>query len=114
MRSRIGLFCGLLFVTMGCRNKGTLVKEDNIDTIKIANSLFDTVAVKSITDPEKILYIAHALNNADVEPRYFKPSLILTLIYSDKHKTTIMCMDKYIKVNGLSYVINKPIKDLID
>ena len=111
MKRAIEFLCVILFLSTGCGTKSSLVNEHNIDTIKIAASRGDT---ENVTDLKKIQEITHTLNNAEIEPAYFKAEITLTFVYHDKRKMLVMFNGRRLKINGVTYIINKTIDEIVN
>lgn len=67
---------------------------------------------EKITDQTKIAHMIGQLSKAEKKPAYFKAVYTLRIMYGDTSDVVVICNGNYIKINGLTYDMNKPIRIL--
>jgi len=100
---------------LGCKPGSKLIEDRNIKHIRVAiHSDGNRDQVRDINIPESITKIVNGLNNCYREPMVFKAQYTLTIVYNDGSEKLVICNGSSIKVNGLTYKINRPITELIN
>ena len=108
----IGCFVLML---LSCYNKSHLINSDHIKIIQIVNYLTNNkTTMKTIYDNRKIGNIIGELNQAVKEPSYFKEQYELKVIYEDGVAKLVIGNGDRIKINGLTYKLNRQIGDIIN
>ncbi len=111
MKSYYMVICLTVLLSTGCKKK-QLIDERNINEIIILTNIKGSL-VKNLMDTVKIKQVIDELNDAQIEPLYFKSDLILKIIYTDNRSLTILSNRNYIMINGLTYKIDQPILNII-
>jgi len=113
MKYLITIICILTIHALGCHDDLT-INSNNIKAIKFILSTDNKVISKSISDSNRIQQIIAELNSAQRELAIFKAIYRLEIVYTDGKEQFVLCNGNRIKVNGLTYILNKSITQIID
>ncbi|HTE01619.1 MAG TPA: hypothetical protein VK668_20165 [Mucilaginibacter sp.] len=113
MKSLLLLICIWTITIIGCQDKSSIIKSDNIKIIELKFYTGNKVFSENISDRQKVQSIVTELNTAKRELSVFKAQYILRIIYSNREEQLIICNGSRIKVNGLTYKLNMPIEKII-
>jgi hypothetical protein len=109
------IFLAIAFLALGCTKSPNLIKGDHIKIIQIMHYLSGgKLDVKNLSNPNKISEAVYQLNNAMKEPAYFKGQYILRIIYKNGSIDSVICNNNLIKINGLTYRMERKIDYLFN
>jgi hypothetical protein len=96
------------------RQHQLVIDRKNIQAIVL--TAYDTLKFSSarISDKIRVGEITTALNKAKWDPAVFKSFFRLEFIYADGKTQVALCNGKHIKLDGIAYVLNKPVYDVIN
>ncbi|WP_448698202.1 hypothetical protein ACFGVR_15390 [Mucilaginibacter sp. AW1-3] len=112
MKHTIIVICILIGSILGCQNS-FIIDNNNIRAIKFYLSK-DNHVPSEITDKNNIQRIVAELNRAKRELAVFKAICTLKIVYADGKEQLVLCNNNRIKVNGLTYTLNKSITEIMD
>ena len=99
-----------------CSNKTEVIDSKNVKemtvTIDGIVGSSDTKQIK-VSQADSFRFILRALNNCDKEPIKFYPTYRIKLVYNSGEDETIFCSGSSMKYKGLTYKMDKNIKDII-
>lgn len=113
MKRAIIVICILTVSVLGCQNS-VIIDNNNIKVIKLTLSSNHKISSEDISDSNSIQRIVTELNKAKRELAVFKAICTLKIVYADGKEQLVLCNNNRIKVNGLTYTLNKPIIKIMD
>lgn len=114
MKNILTIFYSLAIILTGCRDKTVVVIDnDGIKMIQIEVHKDDRIFSIDISDQSKVQKLVAELNRAIREPAIFQVRYRLKIIYFNGSKQNIICNGNRIKVNGLSYKLEKSTNEIL-
>lgn len=107
----------LLLLTMQkCSNKTEVINSSNVKemTITIDSTVENPISKEiKINQSDSLTFILRELNDCNKEPIKFYPTHRIKLIYNSGEEDIIFCSSSSMKYKGLTYRMNKNIRNII-
>ncbi|WP_295795088.1 hypothetical protein [Mucilaginibacter sp.] len=102
----------IINIISGCVRQSKVIPSDNIKTVEIQT--FNHVSsFKIVSDQNEIGKMMRELNKGELDPAVFKTTYLLKITYTDKDERLVVCNGHRIKVNGLTYKLNKSMDEIV-
>lgn len=103
------IVCAINIFMVGCQKQITIIESSGIEFIeRRANQVKGSI--DTIVDQNRIQAIVAALNSANKDPAVFKAKQTLKIIYTNGKNQLVLINGNNVKVNGLTYKLDNPIR----
>ncbi|BEG98040.1 hypothetical protein [Bacteroides sedimenti] len=101
------------FLLMSCK-ADNLIRNNNIAKLVLVELLDQNKEKQhAVNNRDSINSLVKTINSADKDPAVFITKYKIIIYYNDNVNDTVLCNSKRIKVDGITYKLDKNLKEII-